>query len=1240
MNSAAQTPEGIIYLGPPVMSIIQPTTNVSAPAPPRSEYWGTEWTGQLYIPTTGTYQFLMGSDDGGWFYLDGTLLLSEPGNHGTFNITTSRTLTAGFHSLRGEMFNWAGPYNFYLQWAPPGQGFQTIPTANLFQQPLATSTVTLGTPAPLPNGSVALTYNWNTGVTAAAPYTAVATLRQYGAFITSNSAPFTITPATQIAAAIATDKTAYDAGNTVHAAGSVTQTSGNTTATNLSATITILDAGGTAVAASASSAIASLIPGQSVPVKFDWAAGSAAPGTYSAKISVRDAGGAVRAEASAPFVIRSSGSNGKGITGTLSLPDTINQGQSLPIAASITNGGNAALTDAPFAVQILDPSTQTLVTTLPFTASIAVGGTTATPLSYPVGIMNPQQYTATLVSLITGSPVPLATAPFTVKFVPTIVNGTIATDKAEYDVNDIVHAKTNVELASAPLPLTALTVNATITNPGGTVVVTNTQSIATINPGQIVPVAFDWNAGTNPPGTYTINAVVTDAANKTWAQPTATFVIRSTAVTGIGVSGTLTAAAAVIQRQPLPLTATVKNDGNVDLTNAPFAVIVESDTLPFTATLAMGASATQPFTEPTAALAPGDYTARLVSLITGSPVTLATAPFTVKPIPTIVTDTVAVDKAAYDPGNTLHETTTVSCSSAPATLTNLTVVVTITDPSGNVVATGTSPIASLEVGGNAATTFDWPVTTAVPPGNYTLIGVVKSAAGAQLATSSTAFAIRPTSVTGIGVTGTLTTLASVTQGDPLPLTATITNAGNIALADAPFAIKISSDTLPFTLSVPLGGSNTKQLTYNTLPLFPGNYTATLVSLITGSPATLATAQFTVKPAVTLTVTPSTTARVLIWSDCSNGNSVKPCTATAPPFLTKTLTDAGIAWTLVGDEDAFLAKLRTGAYTVAILDPPPTSEPNIAAEVSESIHAGAGVLVIHDHPDAMPKLAAALGVSYNGNLNATSTLLDILLTPISKSGQITVNGDGAKITLDTAKAAALLSATQMPAISYNVFGGGRVVVLPFDAEKTPTSDMAAFLLGVVAYVNRTPATDARAVVPLDFAVTAPVGGSQSVTVNVALPQGVTVVSASPQLTTAAPPSWSVTVPSGTTTHLTLWVRLPEDTGTYTVTGTLVLAGQSIGTKTLTLKVTADRAAMESALAAALTALRANAPASDQQKLDDAQAQFSAIQGSTDAVANVKRILTIVDDLQKVSIDTTAARTDADRMLIYWQSRIGS
>jgi len=294
---------------------------------------------------------------------------------------------------------------------------------------------------------------------------------------------------------------------------------------------------------------------------------------------------------------------------------------------------------------------------------------------------------------------------------------------------------------------------------------------------------------------------------------------------------------------------------------------------------------------------------------------------------------------------------------------------------------------------------------------------------------------------------------------------------------------------------------------------------------------------------------------------------------------------------------------------------------------------------------MPKLAAALGVSFNGKLNATSTLLDILATPVASQRSLSVNGDGMRINLESAKAAALVSATQLPAISYNTFGLGRVIVLPFDAEQTPTADMASFLLSAVSYVSRGSATDARSVVAIDFAVTAPPGGVQNVTLSVSVPQGVAILGASPQLTVTTPPSWSLTVPGGTTTHVLLVVRAPEAIGSYDVTGTLVLAGQTIAVKTTAVKVTADRAAMESALAADLSALLAQAPAADQHDLNDAQSQLAAIHATTApdaaaAVALIGRVLTIIDDLQHLSIDPSAARADADRMLIYWQSRAGS
>jgi subtilase family serine protease len=1427
MNPNGTTPDTVLYVaGPPAQRFIQQHAYVTSPAPPRGEYWGTEWTGALVVPSTGTYSFLLGSDDGAWLYIDGRLVINLAGLHPTIESSTSIPLTAGTHAFRVVMFNWCCGWSAYVHWAPPGQGWSDIPTANLLPQ-APSGGATLGTPTQLTDGTVTLTYVWNSGTTAAAPYTAVGTIRQYGGVMTSGQTAFTITPASQLDATVSTDRTAYDPQSTVHVSGAVVYTAGNTPLTSLSATIAILNPSGATIATSPATAIASLVPGGRAPVAFDWSDDQSAPGQYSARVVVTDASGAQRATASVPFTIRSSSDTGRGISGTITTPASVDQGDTLPITASIANNGNTALTNAPFSVLILDPATQNVIAALDFTASIASGQSATQQLSWPVGLANPQTYSAVLVSHVTSTPVQLATASFAVKLVPTIVTAAVATDRPAYDVRDTVHATTSVTLSSAPLPLTNVAVAASIADPNGTVIATNAQTIATLTRGTSIPLSFDWNTGTSLPGTYTL----TSTAGNDLAHASTTFVIRSTAVTGVGVTGTLNAPPLVTQGDPLPITATITDNGNAALANAPFAVTIASDTLSFTASVAMGASSTQQLTEPTAALPPGSYTITLVSRITGTPVTLATTNVIVQ-VRTVVTDVVATDRPAYDPGDTLHGTSTITCVSAPAPLTNLSVHQTIDN-----VATFDSTIASLAPGATTTATFDWPVTASTPPGTYTLTSTVgtlahasttfvirstavtgigitgalnapslvtqgdplpiavtitdngnaaltnapfsvtvasdtlpftasvgmaasttqqqlteptaaltpgtytitlvslitgtpvtlattsvvvqvrtvvtdavatdrpaydpgdtlhgtstitcvsapapltnvpvhqsidnlaafdstiaslapgattttsfdwsidvaiapgtytlRSVVGNDLAYASTTFIIRSTAVTGIGITGTLTAAASVVQGDPLPLTATIHDNGNAALTNAPFAVTIAGDTLPFTLSVPLAGAASKDLTYDTHALQPGNYMATLVSRITGTPVTLATARFTVKPPVSLTVGSSSVARVLIWADCSSGNNTTPCPAAAPPFLTQTLTAAGIPWTLVGEETAFLAQLRTGGYTAAILDPPPTAEPKIAAEVSESIHAGVGVLLIHDHPDAMPKLADALGISYNGTFNATSTLLDILATPVAPKSQMSVSGDGVRITLGTAKSVALVSATQLPAISYNIFGGGRVVVLPFDAEKTTTPEMAAFLLGAVTYVGRAAGADARSVVALDVAIGAPAGGSQSVVVNVSLLAGMTIVDAQPQLTTTS--SWSVTVPGGTTTHLTLRVRLPEAIGGYDVGATLLLAGQPLATKIWTLHVTADEPAIASALANDLSTIAAKAPTSDQHAIDDAQSQLAAIRPADppDAVA---RVLAIVDDLARVSIDTTAARIDADRLLLYWQSRV--
>src|SRR5262249_53990590 len=146
-------------------------------------------------------------------------------------------LGAGVHNIRVVMFNWCCGYSCYVRWAPPGQGFNLIPQSNLLPVAPTTTAVTVGTPSALSIGSTTKTYTWSTGNTAAGPYSAVGSLRQFGGFVASASAPFNVTPSTPLGAAVTTDKPAYNAGDVVHATGSVTLSGGNAPLANLSATI-------------------------------------------------------------------------------------------------------------------------------------------------------------------------------------------------------------------------------------------------------------------------------------------------------------------------------------------------------------------------------------------------------------------------------------------------------------------------------------------------------------------------------------------------------------------------------------------------------------------------------------------------------------------------------------------------------------------------------------------------------------------------------------------------------------------------------------------------------------------------------------------------------------------------------------------------------------------------------------------------------------------------------------------
>ncbi|MEA2236957.1 MAG: large repetitive protein [Thermoanaerobaculia bacterium] len=1230
-----------------------------------SDYFVTIWDGTFFAPVTGTYQFILGSDDGSWLEIDGVEVINNGGGHAPQDIGGSRVLTAGFHTFHVKMFEWAGQQWLTLRWAIPGQGYQTINGQYLYSAlPAAQeSSVVVGNPVVLPNGTASMPFTWNTGVTAAAPYTVVSTVRQFGAFIGNASAPFTITPASALASTISTDKAAYNANEAVHVASTVEYTNGNTTLRDLKATIRVADPAGNVLATSAVQPIALMNPGQSIPVRFDWNTGASAAGIYTARLIVTDAtGAATLAERSVPFEIKSTSTTGKGVSGTISVAADVPQGDNAVLGIAITNNGNAAVTGAPFIVQIVDPLTLNVVQEWTFTSSIDAGATINRQFTHNTFEEPLQQYLVFLGAQMTTPATKLADTKYTVVARPVVLNATVAGDKPFYDMNDIAHVTGAWSYLAGGRMLRDAKATVSVVDSASAVLATKSATVASMLPGNAAaPIVIDWSIARIAPGTYTAQIVVTDTAGTELGRATAPLVVRSTKVSGIGIVGTIATPPTVRHKDPLPISFTITNHGNDGVVDAPFAVqlVRASDsviamTLPVTATIALEetySGAPSPNTKP---LTPGVYNVVLRNLISGISVPLATTHVDVVPLPAVVAGVVAADKPFYDVNETVHVTSSATYTSGSIDYANAAGTVTITSPAGTVMATNsvTRPLFSPDAPNDVlGATLDWPAGV-FAPGIYTAKLIVKSAQGEALGTFTTTFEIRSTAVTGKGVTGTISTPASVWEKSPLPITNVIIDAGNAGLTNAPFKVWIVDpatnnvlDTIPFTASAAKGASATVELSYDTIPLVIGHYKAVLVSMITGAPLTLASTPFEIdRVPLRLEMSAGGPARVIIWANCANGNSNKSCPAVEPAFLTKTLNDAGIPWTLVGDQYTFAELVRTGAYTAAILHEPASFEAKVASELLETIRGGFGMLYIKSKTDADPKLAVALGLSFGGKLNSSPTLLDVVNSPFTTAGQLTLNGDSSKITLTTAQVVAKIAATQASSIAWNAWGAGRVVTIPYDTELTKTDDVAKLLLGAVNYVSRLPGTDARRVVPIDFKVTPPPNLVNDITITATLPAGMKVVFAQPALSssTSSQATWNVHT-SGAEFHLYLWVRLPDAIGTYVVTGDGGFGNQiPVVTKTVTLTVAADRAAMQTALASDLSSLASTVPAKDQKSISDAVAELNAttsISGSDAAsiASAIDHILNLIQKLETVSADTSTARKDADRLLLWWQSR---
>jgi hypothetical protein len=91
------------------------------------DYYVARFTGQIIIRTEGQYTFWTESDDGSKCYINGRLVVNNPGRHGWRSKSGKVSLQVGNHNIRIEFFEWLGHAGLRLLYEGPGVKKQVVP---------------------------------------------------------------------------------------------------------------------------------------------------------------------------------------------------------------------------------------------------------------------------------------------------------------------------------------------------------------------------------------------------------------------------------------------------------------------------------------------------------------------------------------------------------------------------------------------------------------------------------------------------------------------------------------------------------------------------------------------------------------------------------------------------------------------------------------------------------------------------------------------------------------------------------------------------------------------------------------------------------------------------------------------------------------------------------------------------------------------------------------------------------
>jgi len=420
-----------------------------------------------------------------------------------------------------------------------------------------------------------------------------------------------------------------------------------------------------------------------------------------------------------------------------------------------------------------------------------------------------------------------------------------------------------------------------------------------------------------------------------------------------------------------------------------------------------------------------------------------------------------------------------------------------------------------------------------------------------------------------------------------------------------------------------------------------------------------------------TTVPATTVPGLAF--CLSDPDDYKCNMTRAKFLDDTLTSLGITHRVSATLADFKQAFRSGQYNLYWLSGGALKLDNgLAQEIREAVNRGDGLLLDGIHDERNGLLDEVAGVRYRGKLSTSNqpiTLTGSLFTP---GASVPTLGRPLRLALDGGTQQARFPAGlkcddcddkndkngatpgDTPAIVSNAYGKGRGIVMAFDLTGTLTQaqplspvwqDIMQAGFGYLAPQTPDPlAPEVLSAGAYAVARTTLTNQGQAVALDVTglLPPGAFVLSATPRATVDANNSqakWSLNLAVAQSTDLTLALRVPQSSGSHTLTTTVdsLLNGQSkrYGSYPLVLNVAS---AMELAVTNQLIAdLKALAFTSSR----DREARDQTVKALQDALTRTAQgkyddalgnLLDAVDKLRRItSRDMSAYRLAVDRWL---------